>query len=310
MKMTMRDRIIVLMLLLSVVICGGYQTLWMPANAKIAALEKSKAEVQGLTADISPLLKQSEAMNQEKERLQKSVDDIKMESGKTLTKEEFLLYLGKCTTENGIKLVGFNDLGTEESNGIYKAKFDFQLQGSAVNINNTLSNIDSMGVKYSVGSMSYRQLADYDYLRRFFDNKTDLPWYKEPEKKEEQQEQPSEVLPSDETVIPSQPLFPEVFPSIPETTPNTQPTPSPEISTPTPSEEPEDKNINDRLDKLLEQTSFSGTYKMIFLTNIQSLETPETLISDDMRLAVTICFLMFEKPDISNSFMSQQAEGV
>lgn len=251
MKMTARDRIIVLILLLATVIYGGYQMLWIPSSEKISALEKSKAEIQGLTADITPLLKQSETMRTETETLQKSIDDIKMAGGKTLTKEEFLLYLGKCATANGVKLLGFSDLGTEDSNGIYKAKFNFELQGSAGSINTILSDIDNMSVKYSVGSVSYRQMKDYDFLKRFFDSDTKLPWYKEPKKKDEQQEQQDEaLLPPEETPLPSQPGFPEVFTSVPESA------------------------------------------------------------GDNMRLAVTICFLMFEKPDISNSFMAQQSEGI
>ena len=58
---------------------------------------------------------------------------------------------------------GFSDLGEDESNGIYKAKFNFELQGSASSLNTVLSDIDRMGVKYSVGSVSYRQLGDYDF---------------------------------------------------------------------------------------------------------------------------------------------------
>lgn len=230
MKLTVRDKVIVLILLLSMVIYGGYQMLWLPLGTKISELETSKSQIQGLTADITPLLKQSETLSAEKNRLEKSVDDIKVTKSKILTKEEFLLYLGKYATSNGVKLLTFNDFGTEEKGGIYKAKFDFELQGSAANINGILSAVDQMDVKYSVASLSYRQAKDYGYLKRFFDSVTKLPWYKEAEKTEEQQE---------------------------------------EIQAP----------------------------------------PDESISNSDMRLAVTISFFMFEKPDGSNSFMAQ-AEGI
>jgi len=225
-KLTVRDKVIVLILLLSMVIYGGYQMLWMPLGTKISELETSKSQIEGLTADITPLLKQSETLSAEKNQLEKSVDDIKATKAKTLTKEEFLLYLGKSATSSGVKLLTFNDFGMEEMGGMYKAKFDFELQGSAANINHILSAIDQMDVKYSVASLSYRQAKDYDYLKRFFDSMTKLPWYKEAEKTEEQQEE------------------------------------------------------------------------------IQG-EPQASISNSDMRLAVTISFFMFEKPDGSNSFMPQ-----
>ncbi len=135
------------------------------------------------------------------------------------------MYLGKKTTSSGVKLLTFNDFGTEEKGGIYKAKFDFELQGSAASINSILSAIDQMGVKYSVASLSFRQDKDYDYLKRFFDSTTKLPWYQAAETEEQQE------------------------------------------------------------------------------------EFVEVVSSNDMRLAVTICFFMFEKPDSSNSFMAQ-SEGI
>ena len=230
MKLTVRDKVIVLTLLLSMVIYSGYRMLWLPLGTKISELETSKSQIEGLTADIIPLLKQSETLGAEKNRLEKSVDDIKELKAKTLTKEEFLWYLGKSATSSGVKLLTFNDFGTEEKGGIYKAKFDFELQGSAANINHILSTIDQMDVKYSVSSLSYRQAKDYDYLKRFFDSMTKLPWYKAAEKAEEQQDE------------------------------------------------------------------------------IQG-EPDESISSSDMRLAVTISFFMFEKPDGSNSFMAQ-SEGI
>lgn len=308
MKMTLRDRVIVLALLLFVMVYGGYQLLWIPSGEKISALEQSKAEIEGLTADITPLLKQSEAMNAETKRLQESIDTIKTTGGNTLTKEEFLLYLGKCTTAGGVKLLGFSDLGEEESNGIYKVKFNFELQGSPSGINTILADIDSMGVKYSAGSVSYRQIQDYDFLKRFFDSKTNLPWYKEPEKPDEQEQTTEELLPSDEIPLPSMPDTSELFPFVPEVTPGIETTPTPDTLAPT--EEAKDKNITDRLDELLEQTSYMGEYKVIFLTNTQEPDALETVPGQDMRLSVTICFLMFEKPDLSNSFMAEQSEGI
>ena len=80
----------------------------------------SKSKVEGFTADITPLLEQSKALSAEKNRLEQSVDTIKETKSKTLTKEEFLLYLGKNTTSNGVKLLTFNDFDTEEKGAFIK----------------------------------------------------------------------------------------------------------------------------------------------------------------------------------------------
>ncbi|NLB80033.1 MAG: hypothetical protein GX800_00115 [Clostridiaceae bacterium] len=227
MKLTVRDKVIILILLLVMVIYGGYQMLWLPLGTKISKLEITKSQIEGLTADITPLLKQSEALRAEQSRLEKSVDDIKTTQSKTLAKEEFLVYLGKSAASNGVKHLSFNDFGFEENGGIYKAKFDFEIQGGATNINSILSAIDQMDVKYSVSSLSYRQAKDYDYLRRFFDSMTKLPWYQTAEEQQEEIQEPSD----------------------------------------------------------------------------------ESISNNDMRLAVTVSFFMFEKPDSSNSFMAQ-SEGI
>ena len=95
MKLTLRDKVIVLTLFLAIVIYGGYQMLWMPLGEKISELEISKSKVEGFIADITPLLEQSKALSAEKNRLEQSVDSIKETKSKTLTKEEFY-----CILEN------------------------------------------------------------------------------------------------------------------------------------------------------------------------------------------------------------------
>lgn len=150
MKTTMRDRIIILCLLLCVGLYGGYKLLWIPAGANIAKLEQKKAEVLGLAADITPVLKQTETLQSEETDLQKEVSDIKESGGMTIAKEDFLLCLGESTVKNNVKLIGFNDLGIQNENGVYKAIFDFELQGTANSINGILGDIDNIGIRYSM----------------------------------------------------------------------------------------------------------------------------------------------------------------
>ena len=102
-------------------------------------------------------------------------------NGITATNEEFLVFLGNSAKENNVAVSGFNELGTEVKGGIYRTVFDFELKGSSVDINKVLEDINNMGIKCSFGSVSYRQNEGFDYLKRFFDDISELPWYKEKE---------------------------------------------------------------------------------------------------------------------------------
>ena len=49
---------------------------------------------------------------------------------------------------------------------------DMELKGNGADINKVLTDIENLGVKYSIGSVSYRQNEQYDYLKRFYDDLT------------------------------------------------------------------------------------------------------------------------------------------
>lgn len=327
MKLTIRDRILAVMMALGCAAYAGYQFLWTSAAAKNTELRAEKIKAEGLAADITPLLEQSEKLEKEKSELASDVEDIKKNtSGFTASKEEFLVFLGDTAKENNVAVTGFTDLGLTETNGIYRAVFDIELKGSAVDLNNVLRAVNGIGIKLSVGSVSYRQQQEYGYLKRFFDEMTDLSWYIEPEEKTDEEKQEQEELPEEpEPTPPISNAIPENPPDIsnweqepePETTPAIPPTPTsePEPSpTPTPSPAPEEReeNIKDRLDRLLEQTGYSNTgYSVIFLTGNEQAEdgTDETIRKgQDMRLAVTVCLTMFNPPSDETSFMNRFGE--
>ena len=155
---------------------------------------------------------------------------------------------------------------------------------------------------------------------------TDLSWYIEPEEKTDEEKQEQEELPEEpEPTPPISNAIPENPPDIsnweqepePETTPPTPQTPAPEpepspAPTPSPAPEEREENIKDRLDRLLEQTTYSNPgYSVIFLTGNEQAEdgTDETIRKgQDMRLAVTVCLTMFNPPSDKTSFMNRFGE--
>ena len=304
MTVTLRDKFILLVLAFALLAYGGYKTLWIPATEKIALLEQNKAEVEGQSGDITPLEEKSEKLRSEEKELKDSVDNIKkLSGGLTTTNEEFLVFLGKSAEENNVAVSGFTDLGTTDTDGIYRSTFDFELKGSSADINKVLEDINNIGIKCSYGSVSFRQNEKYDYLKRFFDDLSDLPWYKEPEKDD---------AANDAETIPEIKL-PEI--TIPEYIPDYDLTPQPDepAALPQPTEPPakeetpkdEPKSIEERLNDLLEQTSANMPYRITFLAN-----TGDSYKSvQNMRLSVTVCFIMYNEPSRETSFLNNTESG-
>lgn len=305
MTVTLRDKFILLVLGFALLAYGGYKALWIPATEKIALLEQNKAEVEGQSGDITPLEEKSEKLRSEEKELKDSVDNIKkLSGGLTTTNEEFLVFLGKSAEENNVAVSGFTDLGTTDTDGIYRSTFDFELKGSGADINKVLEDINNIGIKCSYGSVSFRQNEKYDYLKRFFDDLSDLPWYKEPEK--DDAANAAEIIP--EIKIPEI-TIPEYIPDYDLTPLPDEPSVLPQPSEPpateeTPKDEP--KSIEERLNDLLEQTSVQNVpYRITFLAN--SSDNYKSV--QNMRLSVTVCFIMYNEPSRETSFLNNTESG-
>lgn len=284
MRLALKEKIMVICLAAAAAAYGMYRIAWIPLDEKLTVLQQRQEEVKGLEVDITPLKKEAQKLEESCADLEKKAAGIKETAGKTFTSEEFLVFLGKSAKANGVAVTGFSDLGIEEENGLYKASYDFSLKGSGIQIANVLSELSSSGIKSSVSSVSLRQNVDYAYLKRFFDDVTGLPWYKEPEEDEKQDSVyavPDEpvFIPDTSIEIPQTETIPQIEP-LPEQTPEPPPTTPPE----------EDKTIEERLNGLLENTSACGIYKAALLTNSKQTDSRE------MRLSITVCFFMFRDP--------------
>lgn len=311
MALTIRDKIIILISTFILCTYGAYRFFWIPAENKIVQLEEKKSSVEGLAGDISPLLDKSEKLRQEEKKLKESVENIKnFSGGLTTTNEEFLVFLGNSTKENNVDVTGFNDLGMTNDGGIYKAVFDFELKGNSTDINKVLEDIDNIGIKCSFGSVSYRQNEQYDYLKRFFDDLSELPWYKEPE--EDEKQEPELTIPDidindfvTDYFKPDLSEEPDDLPEEPE-----QQSPIPEMTQePQMPDNDEPESIEDRLNDLLENTHTSNKpYTFMYLTNNEG-NGVSYKEGQDMRLSVTVCFIMYNEPSIETSFLSQIRSG-
>ncbi len=343
MTFKLRDKIIVSVLGVGLAIYGLNSYVLSSTNNRIETLIEEKEQVESLKSDISPLLEQSKKLKSERTNLKKKVDNIQsLGGGYTTANEEFLLYLGDSATKSDVEVISFNELGTSDDNGIHYAIYDFELKGTAPAINRVLDKMDDMGVKYSVGSLSMRQNEVYDYLQRFYDDLSRFSWYKEPDdeaekdyaskkKKEEEYtrrdsfteevsaivEEPSQTptyTPGDkpieqpieqptDTPVTVNPPVAAVLPVIEQPaeviTPEIQITEMP-VATETPTQEalpaPETVVVPEGASEAL-PTSASECYSIRLLAD--DTENPE------MRLAVTVCFVMFNEPTSKTSFFNK-----
>lgn len=300
MKLKLRDKII--LLLVASVLCFWceYKLLLTPMRDKLSELNAQKVEAKELLTDITPLQEKAEKVRKNKNALYNKIENIKSTySEKTIKREDFLVFIGNSSSKNNVYVTRYNNLGITEENGIYKMCVDMELKGSPKNINSVLSDIDSLGVKYSVGSISYRQNDEYDYLKRFYDDITELPWFKEPEKKEDQGDTEQEDI-TEEGIY-----------QLPE---NPQPLPMPDTVLPEEKEQgtvlaPDDeapKTLEERIDSLLQPTVYRNT-KVSSGIQLLSKDNNTNINSQDMRLAITICLVMFDEPN-SNSVLAYNSE--
>jgi hypothetical protein len=292
-----------------------------PANDNVKQLSKKKDEAARLVSDIEPLIEDFEDKKAERTNAEEKYEIIKSEEAyKTATSEEFLVFLGNSAEKNGVKVTGFSDLGNKYENGLYKSYYDVELSGMPLAVNRAINELNTMGIKYSVGSFSFRQDKEYDYLKRFFDTMTGLSWYKEPEEEKEEppvNETEKENEPQEDEVPLEKPLDEKPIQEKPKEENNVVQKNEPVqgiVIEPGKNQGtvlPEDKNIEDRLNELLKTGMFNPTYRVMPLTNTIA-ETD--ILSSEMRLSFTVCLIMFNEPSEETSFINitetEDADGV
>lgn len=303
--MSIRNKIILAALGLIFCLYVGLQWLFLPMQRQVNALSAQKEQAESLLADISPLLAESKKLSEEEDRLRKKADAIRNDTGGfTAESEEFLVFLGRSAAAHNVSVTGFRDLGLQNEEDIFRSMFDIELSGTSTALNQVLADMDSIGIRCSFGSVSYRQNEEYDYLKRFFDHTTELPWYHLSET-----EKPKASEPPAATEVPTIPemVYPFYFPETFEDktfTPPPLPTPptSQSFAEPLPTAIPaEPEADSEALNPVTEQTSLNGGQSIVLLANAVQRERGQ-----NMRLAMTVCLVMFQPPSSATSFLNGQ----
>lgn len=287
--MKFRDKAIAFVLLSVMAIYAVFNYVVLPANQDLDEMKEKKKKVEFMVSDIDPLLKETEEKQSQKDILYEKYDLIRCSRAfNTATSEEFLVYIGSSAEKNNVKLTGFSDLGTTFEDGVYKAYYDIELSGGHFSITNVIQDLDRMGIVFSVGSASFRQDKEYDYLKRFFDFESNLTWYTESEEE-------NENTSKDKTDVPSEQKNSES--GVDKDSGKTSQSDNKEsIIT------PDNGSIEDRLEELLKMSSTNNGYVITPLTN--TTVTSKTQNTNEMRLAFTVCLVMFNEPSEETSFIN------
>ena len=73
MKISMRDKFILLLAVATVCVWGGYKTVFTPMQDKIVSLEAEKETAKGLLTDITPLIKEAEKLTAKEKELKNRI---------------------------------------------------------------------------------------------------------------------------------------------------------------------------------------------------------------------------------------------
>ena len=275
----------------------------LPSINKIKINDTQRITLKSQIGDMTPLDNKINELTENNNSLIANIDYIKSQNtDMTMNREEFLVFLGKYMNEYSVNMVKFSDLGTEEDNETYKSTYDLQMRGTFANLNNVLKMINATGIRYSVCSLSLREDKSEEYLKRYFDDYTNLPWYKKAEPTPTPTPEPSPtpgieptpaqiVLPNDTYMYNGHIEYNNEILNTPEPTP----TPEPAIEPPE-QEEPTENQF--------ENTSANNTYRIQLLDNKNGMSFDDFSSYkkyEEMTLNITIQFVMYQNPNNSEN---------
>ena len=178
--------------------------------------------------------------------------------------------------------------------------FNFEIKGNSVNINNVLEDIKNMGIKCSFGSFSYRQDKDNDYLKRFFDDLSELPWYKE-KKEEQESEQQKELQTGRYSKEQTQRTRTEM-----ENQTGVRTVMSTQQGSDLQSEEKQQEYIKS-ISSILAQMMYpdESLHDISLQSELESVGVTKYKAGQQMKLNVTVCLIMYNAPSFESSFLNK-----
>ncbi len=159
-------------------------------SEKAANLKESTGYVDELNEELSQL-------ESRRQKLTAKVMEINDNERQNRTNAAKMLdWLGLEAKAYYLDIISFNEPESSTSDGrVTETTLSWELRGPIPNLYKFIEDLDELGIKHSVGSINLRIDEDYDFLGRYYDAVTSIPWYSDPLKDAVQPASPSDVRP-------------------------------------------------------------------------------------------------------------------
>lgn len=173
-----REKILIALLIVIALIFVGYRYVYNPLVEHKERLDDQMASLGNYNVNVENMQSQEASVSQILQELNSKIDNLKNENGnQIINTQDFLLFLSTKTKEADVYIQKFKDLGVTEENGVWRVRFDVELNGYMKDLIRITQNIDDLGVSYDIKSVSLRQEGDIEYLSRAHKEQVDLVWF-------------------------------------------------------------------------------------------------------------------------------------
>lgn len=173
-----REKILIALLIVIALIFVGYRYVYNPLVEHKERLDDQMASLGNYNVNVENMQSQEASVSQTLQELNSKIDNLKNEEGnQIINTQDFLLFLSTKTKEADVYIQKFKDLGVTEENGVWRVRFDVELNGYMKDLIRITQNIDDLGVSYDIKSVSLRQEGDIEYLSRAHKEQVDLVWF-------------------------------------------------------------------------------------------------------------------------------------
>ncbi|NLJ84686.1 MAG: hypothetical protein GX336_07235, partial [Halanaerobiaceae bacterium] len=176
-EVTERDKVLLIVLAIIVAFYLVYSFGYKNLKAYGEELKHELASLEKSVPDIESLKIEEEGYDSQIEEIDTKIDTIKLEGGSgAINKQGLLQYISEWAETFDVDVIRFKEIDNLEANDVWRTRYEIQLGGSLNDLVVMANKLDDLNISYNVLSMSLRQLMDHPWLKRGYEDLSDLPW--------------------------------------------------------------------------------------------------------------------------------------
>lgn len=176
-EVTERDKVLLIVLAIIVAFYLVYSFGYKNLKAYGEELKHELSSLEKSVPDIESLRVEEESYDSQIEEIDTKIDTIKLEGGSgAINKQGLLQYISEWAETFDVDVIRFKEIDNSEANGVWRTRYEIQLGGSLNDLVVMANKLDDLNISYNVLSMSLRQLMDHPWLKRGYEDLSDLPW--------------------------------------------------------------------------------------------------------------------------------------